>query len=130
MQPNLPLFALRDRLSLCMLADDVTVGTMTRFEGKVAAVTGGASGIGFSVAERLVADGATVAILDLTGADAAAKELGATGYAVDVSDAAQVESTLQSVVARHGGLHLLVNNAGIDGGTFPSPSTRPTSSTG
>jgi NAD(P)-dependent dehydrogenase (short-subunit alcohol dehydrogenase family) len=92
---------------------------MTRFEGKIAAVTGGASGIGFAVAERLVTDGATVAILDLAGADSAAKELGGTGYVVDVSDAAQVETTLQAVVARYGGLHLLVNNAGIDGGPFP-----------
>jgi len=53
---------------------------MTRFEGKVAVVTGGASGIGFAIAERPVADSATVAILDLAGADTTATELGATGW--------------------------------------------------
>jgi NAD(P)-dependent dehydrogenase (short-subunit alcohol dehydrogenase family) len=92
---------------------------MMKFVGKVAAVTGGASGIGYAVAEYLVAEGATVAILDLAHADIAAKDLGATGYTVDVADPASVESALQSLVAHHGGLHLMVNNAGIDGGSFP-----------
>ena len=92
---------------------------MTTLAGKVAAVTGAASGIGFAIAERLAADGASVALLDIDGADAAAKELGAAGFAVDVTDAAAVERGLREVVEHLGGLHMLVNNAGIDGSPAP-----------
>jgi NAD(P)-dependent dehydrogenase (short-subunit alcohol dehydrogenase family) len=89
---------------------------VTSFDGKVAVVTGGAGGIGYAVAERLVAGGATVAIFDCdTETEKVASKLGATAFQVDVSDVAAIEAALQAVVNRHAGLHVLVNNAGIYG---------------
>jgi NAD(P)-dependent dehydrogenase (short-subunit alcohol dehydrogenase family) len=92
-----------------------------RFSNKVAAVTGAASGIGFGIAKRLAAEGAHVAILDIQGACEAAKEVGenATGRTVDVTDHLAVESAFRSIVDEFGGLHVLVNNAGIDGVISP-----------
>jgi NAD(P)-dependent dehydrogenase (short-subunit alcohol dehydrogenase family) len=77
-----------------------------RLDGEVAVVTGGASGIGRAVAAAFAAVGARVAIFDLaaTGEDA---------YPVDVADEAQVKAAFATVVARHGRLDVLFNNAGI-----------------
>jgi len=77
-----------------------------RLDGEVAVVTGGASGIGRVVATALAAVGARVAIFDLTAADGEA-------YRVDVTDEAQVKTAVDAVVARHGRLDVLFNNAGI-----------------
>ncbi|WP_434291105.1 SDR family NAD(P)-dependent oxidoreductase [Celeribacter sp. SCSIO 80788] len=92
-----------------------------RFEGQVAAITGGARGIGRAVAERLLSEGAQVAIWDLKGADIAAKELGenALGFAVDVSDEASVEAARQATEAAFGKIDILVTAAGITGPTHP-----------
>jgi NAD(P)-dependent dehydrogenase (short-subunit alcohol dehydrogenase family) len=91
---------------------------MTAFaelDGKVAVVTGGASGIGRGIAEALRAEGAQVVIADIEqGAlDATAAELGATGIQVDVADAASVQALADEVVERFGTAHVVVNNAGI-----------------
>src|SRR5258706_6408863 len=77
-----------------------------RLDGDVAVVTGGASGIGAAVAEALAAVGARVAIFDLAAS-------GEAGYKVDVADEAQVRTAFDRVVARHGRLDVLFNNAGI-----------------
>jgi NAD(P)-dependent dehydrogenase (short-subunit alcohol dehydrogenase family) len=90
--------------------------------GKVAVVTGGASGIGLGISRRLARDGARVAILDLDGpaADAAAAELveegfEAIGLAVDVSDRAVVDGAVDEVHERFDPVAILVNNAGMEG---------------
>ena len=86
-----------------------------RFEGKVAAVTGGGSGIGAAICRRLADEGAIVAALDLSveRAQAVAAELpGAVGVEADVSDSASVESALAQVENDLGPLAVMVNNAG------------------
>jgi NAD(P)-dependent dehydrogenase (short-subunit alcohol dehydrogenase family) len=78
-----------------------------RLDGDVAVVTGGASGIGRVVAHAFAAVGATVAIFDIAGA------AGANAHKVDVADEAQVKAAFAEVVARHGRVDVLFNNAGI-----------------
>ena len=80
------------------------------FEGLVALVTGGASGIGAAIAARLTAGGARVAVLDLRPEGAAEGLLALT---CDVSDDASVRTAVDEVVAQLGGLDVVVNNAGI-----------------
>jgi NAD(P)-dependent dehydrogenase (short-subunit alcohol dehydrogenase family) len=87
--------------------------------GRTAIVTGGASGIGLAIAERLTADGHAVAIFDRNGdaaVDAAATIGGATvGVTVDVTDRAQIDAGVAEVTERLGVPLILVNNAGLDG---------------
>jgi 3-oxoacyl-[acyl-carrier protein] reductase len=89
-----------------------------RLEGKVAAVTGGASGIGEAICIRLAAEGARVAVLDLNveGAELTAKLAGG-GLAVeaDVSDSAAVDAAVARVEEELGDLDIFVNNAGAVG---------------
>lgn len=87
--------------------------------GKVAIVTGGASGLGYATVEKFVAEGARVLIADLDAEQGTelAKSCGANARfeRVDVSDAEQMRALVSTAVNEFGGLHVMVNNAGISG---------------
>ena len=84
---------------------------MTEFDGLVAVVTGGASGLGAATAALLAERGATVAILDRdVSAVDSARFLAVT---CDIASAAAVDGAIAQVVEKHGGIDILVNNAGI-----------------
>ena len=86
-------------------------------DGRNAVVTGGASGLGLAIAERLAASGAKIVIWDIDGAaaQAAAKKLGGSAVVADVSDPAAVTSAVRSTLALVPTIDVLVNNAGITG---------------
>ena len=89
---------------------------MTRFEGKVAAVTGGGSGIGAAICRRFADEGAAVAVLDLSverAREIAGELTGAIAVGADVSDSDSVEAALTQVEAELGPLAIMVNNAGV-----------------
>ncbi|WP_110206183.1 SDR family NAD(P)-dependent oxidoreductase [Nocardioides daejeonensis] len=95
---------------------------MGRFDGRVAVITGAARGIGFGTAERFAQEGAAVAIIDLDEAaatEAASRLEGsvpgakAIGVGADVANADSVDAAIARVVSDLGGIHILVNNAGI-----------------
>ena len=85
--------------------------------GQIAAVTGGAQGIGRAIADRLAADGAKVWLLDFDGAAAAcaAGELGnlSAAQATDVTDEASLIAARDTIMAADGRIDILVNNAGL-----------------
>lgn len=88
----------------------------SQLEGKVAVVTGAGRGIGRAVAEAYGGEGATVVVSDLD--EGSAKQVaegipGASAIACDVRDEDQVRSLVEQTVERHGGLHVMVANAGI-----------------
>lgn len=93
---------------------------MARFDGRVAIISGAAQGIGFGIAERLVSEGAAVALLDMN-ADAVASSAEALtlkggkaiGIVADVSDEASVNAAVEQAVSELGKLDIVVNNAGI-----------------
>jgi NAD(P)-dependent dehydrogenase (short-subunit alcohol dehydrogenase family) len=95
--------------------------------GKVAVVTGGASGIGEGLVRALLDEGATVVIADVekTALDDALSRLEpygqVSGFVTDVSNPDSVESCAQHVYETHGACHLLFNNAGVGGGGAAKP---------
>jgi NAD(P)-dependent dehydrogenase (short-subunit alcohol dehydrogenase family) len=95
---------------------------MREFKGRVAVITGGASGIGLALARRFGAEGMKLVIADVDepALARAAAELEAAGYEVlaqrsDVSKAEDVQALADASVARFGAVHLLCNNAGVGG---------------
>ncbi|GBG40193.1 SDR family NAD(P)-dependent oxidoreductase [Mycobacterium montefiorense] len=90
---------------------------VNELDGKVAIVTGGASGIGRGLVERFVAEGARVVIADVDtdrgAALAASLGVNALYQATDVSDPDQVGALVSTAVEKLGGLHVMVNNAGV-----------------
>ncbi len=91
---------------------------MRELAGRVAVVTGGASGIGRGLAARFAADGMQVVIADVESAalEQTAAELGVVGVQTDVADAASVQALADQVFDRFGTVHVLCNNAGVGGG--------------
>jgi len=97
------------------------MGTMTRFENQVAVVTGAGRGIGHAIALRLASEGARVASVSRTEANAqrtadeinASRNDAAKAYAVDVSDHAEVQKIGERILADFGRADILVNNAGV-----------------
>jgi len=89
-----------------------------RLAGKVALVTGAGGGIGRATVERLAAEGAAVVVGDLKGyapVAGAVREAGglSLGVELDVTSAASARAAVEKAVAEFGGLHILVNNAGV-----------------
>lgn len=91
----------------------MTQRAMFDLSGKVAVVTGGASGIGAATARRLRRAGAAVLIADLADAAADARSWGCDFRRTDVSDESEVAAMLDQAIAAHGRLDILVSNAGI-----------------
>jgi NAD(P)-dependent dehydrogenase (short-subunit alcohol dehydrogenase family) len=90
---------------------------MKDFRGRVAVVTGGASGVGKALAKAFLREGMKVVIADVeeTALKAAAEELGGeiTAVVTDVSDAGSVQALAEQVFEAHGACHILCNNAGV-----------------
>lgn len=100
---------------------------MNRLSSKVAIVTGGSVGIGRACVERMVEQGARLAVFDVLVAEGEAlvADLRAKGHdvafwKVDVSNEAEVKAAIDAVAARFGRLDVMVNNAGISGAAKPT----------
>ena len=99
---------------------------MIDLKGRVAVITGGAQGIGYAVAERMLKSGAAVALWDidaarLAEAETALGQLGKVSTAiVELTMAPDIAAATAAAVKAHGRIDILVNNAGITGGNAPT----------
>jgi NAD(P)-dependent dehydrogenase (short-subunit alcohol dehydrogenase family) len=94
---------------------------MSSLQDRVAIVTGGAQGIGRTIAEKLASEGATVVIADMQAAHSVAEELGGLAVEVDVSDPAACGRMARAAIDAYGRIDVLVNNAGIYTSLVPTP---------
>lgn len=100
----------------------LSLTVMDDLTGRVAVVTGGASGIGFALGERFAADGMNIVLADIEPEplDAAVKRLRQStevlGVVTDVSERASVERLAEKTLAHFGGAHIICNNAGVGPG--------------
>ena len=99
---------------------------LNRFEGQVAVITGGATGIGYGIASRLGSEGARVLVVDMDGplGEQSVSELAAKGFDAalevgDVGDDDTAANAVSSAMGRWGRIDVLVNNAGIGGQAAP-----------
>ena len=104
---------------------------MTEWHGRTAVITGGGRGFGRAFGEALAAQGAHAVLIDINRAEAesAAAEIraaggSAEGLAGDVTDEARMTEVMASAAAKHGGIHLLVNNAGLHSDEYGQPITK------
>jgi NAD(P)-dependent dehydrogenase (short-subunit alcohol dehydrogenase family) len=88
---------------------------MQNLDGRTAAITGGASGIGLATAQLLAAEGMNVVLADVEAEPLtrAAAELGALGVRCDVTDLASVERLADEAFRTFGSVHVVFNNAGV-----------------
>jgi 3-oxoacyl-[acyl-carrier protein] reductase len=95
-------------------------------KGRVAVITGGAQGIGYAAAERMLASGAAVVLWDidaarLAQAETALAKLGTVSSSiVELTLAADIDAATAEAVKQHGRIDILVNNAGVTGGNAPT----------
>ncbi|WP_414838033.1 SDR family NAD(P)-dependent oxidoreductase [Candidatus Nanosalina sp. VS9-1] len=87
---------------------------MERFEDKTVIVTGGSSGIGKAISRRFAEEGAAVTVFDISEeGEEIAEDIGCDYIECDVSSWEQVQEAVDKVAEKHGGLDVMVNNAGI-----------------
>ena len=101
---------------------------MEKLEGKTAIVTGAAQGIGAAYARALANEGAQVAVVDVLECDSAVQRIAKdlpdaeiAAFKCDISDEEATLTLVDQVVARFGGLHILINNAAVFGTLQPQP---------
>lgn len=98
---------------------------MSEQSGRVAVITGGGRGFGKAFGAGLAREGVHVALLDRDGeaAEQAAKEIGplATAFQGDVADEARMNAVMAEVAQRHGGIDILINNAGLHSHEYSRP---------
>jgi NAD(P)-dependent dehydrogenase (short-subunit alcohol dehydrogenase family) len=100
-------------------------------KGRTAVITGGARGIGFAAAQKMLASGAAVALwdVDLAALTKAAAELGNSGRVytatVELTDEADIKKAADALIRDAGKIDILVNNAGITGGNAPTWELKP-----